>query len=189
MPYTLKHLSKALKMLVEEGIKGIIIGSTSLDLALNKKTFEGDVDLFTTTISPILDSERIYSISARRGWENGVTEIGTPSIIINFNGAEISVELFENVMDFYIPSEALELCKQRLSYEGTEIEYVAVECWVVFKARRGASQDLAAISLVKELVEKGELELNLELMKKVVELYEEDSYYILDRLRGLGFAL
>jgi len=176
-------------LLRKEGIDGIIIGSTVLGLALKKREFEDDIDLFTTSLSPLVDEERIREIASRNGWSVGYTELGTPSITLNVDGSDIRVDLYENIMDFYIPQQALDVCRRSLAIEGTEIKFVALECWLVFKARRGAQSDINALTEVKRLEDDRVVKLDLNLMKRVIELYEEDAHYILDRLRACGFRI
>jgi len=92
-------------------------------------------------------------------------------------------------MDFYIPQQALDVCRRSITVEGTEIKFVALECWLVFKARRGAQSDINALTEVKRLEDDRIVKLDYNLMKRVIELYEEDSHYIVDRLRSCGFRI
>lgn len=171
------------------GIDGVIIGSTCLDLTLNRKLIEGDIDLFITSLNLMIEEERIYRAAEENSWSIGTTTLGTPSITMNIYGSDVTVDLYENIMDFYIPTEVIELCKRTQSIDGVEIVYAAVECWIVFKARRGADSDIVMLSTIRELYDRNEIKLNLNLMKRIIELYEEDSKYIYSRLRGLGFNI
>ncbi len=170
-------------------IDGIIIGSTCLDFTLNRKSIEGDIDLFITSMNLMIEEENIYRIAEENSWAIGTTSLGTPSITMNIYGSDITVDLYENIMDFYIPTEVLELCRRTQNIDGVEIAYAAIECWIVFKARRGADSDIAMLSTIKELYDRNEIKLNLNLIKRIIELYEEDSKYIYNRLRGLGFDI
>lgn len=156
---------------------------------MNRKSVEGDIDLFVTSLSLIMEEEKIYRAAEENSWTVGTTGLGTPSITMNIYGSDVTVDLYENVMDFYIPVEVVELCRRTQSIDGVEVAYVAVECWVVLKARRGADQDISALSRIKELYDRDEVKLDLDLVRRVVELYEEDSKYIYSRLRGLGFNI
>ncbi len=187
--FTLKELSKAISMLREEGIDGYIIGDTVLGLTMKKREFEGDVDLFTTSISPFVEEDLVRTIADKHGWTVGYTELGTPSITLRVNSNEIRVDLYENIMDFYIPLEALSMCRKSIVVESTEIRYVAVECWAVFKAKRGAMTDMNDLATLKQMVDEGVLKLDRSLLKSVIELYEDESRYIVDRLRSLGFKI
>jgi predicted nucleotidyltransferase len=183
----LRHIAKAIDTLKRIGIDGIIIGSTCLDLTLNRRSIEGDIDLFVTSISLIIEEEKIYKAAEENSWTIGTTSLGTPSITMNIYGDDISIDLYENVMDFYIPIEAIELCKRTSTIDHVEVAYIALECWMVLKARRGADQDIAMLSMVKDLYDKNEITLDLNLMKKIIDIYEEDSKYIYNRLKMLGF--
>jgi len=178
-----------LDLLRKEGIDGIIIGNTCIYLALRQSDLEDDIDLFVTSFSPLIEEERVRAIALQRGWRVGLTELGTPSLILNIDGIEIRVELYENIHDFYIPIEALELCRRKLSLSGIDIVFIAPECWAVFKAKRGSSQDMYALSKLYELYQLGELQLDLVLMKKIAQFYEDEAQYILDRLQSVGFKL
>jgi len=104
---------------------------------------------------------------------------------MNIDDTEITVELYENVMDFYIPLEALDICRRTLKVNGVEVNYVALECWIVFKARRGSGKDLAELATVKNMIEEGVLSINKKLLEKIIDFYEEDKQYIIGRLRTL----
>ncbi len=187
--YTVKQLAKAIELLQSEGIDGFIVGSTVVQLALRRKELEDDVDLFVTSISPLLDEDLIRSIAYRHGWSVGYTELGTPSISMRINSAEIRVDLYENIMDFYIPTQALEVCRRSIVVEGVEIKHVAPECWAVFKAKRGAISDKNELAELRRLEEEGYIKLDRNLMKAVASLYEEDEKHIINTLRSVGFKL
>jgi len=167
------------------GIDGIIIGSTCIDIALDRPS-EEDLDLFTTSISPLIEEYKIRQLAYEHGWSTGTTELGTPSITINLGDVDITVELYENIMDFYIPEEALNLCKQSTIIDEVPLYYVAPECWVVFKARRGSSKDMADLSMVRHMVSEGMLKINKTMIENVVNLFEEDKDYIINRLRTVN---
>ncbi len=96
------------------------------------------------------------------------------------------MELYENILDFYIPSESIDICRQNIEVDGTEITYVAVECWIVLKARRGSDKDVASLSTIKQLVDEGTLSIDRTLLEKMIELYEDDKRYIYNRLKSLN---
>ncbi|MEM1541354.1 MAG: nucleotidyltransferase [Ignisphaera sp.] len=182
----MRHVAKVLAQLKDIGIDGIIIGSTCLSIALGNTDIEGDIDLFTTSVSPFFDGERIRQIAYQKGWSTGITELGTPSITLNVDEVDITVELYENILDFYIPSESIDICRQNIEVDGTEITYVAVECWIVLKARRGSDKDVASLSTIKQLVDEGTLSIDRTLLEKMIELYEDDKRYIYNRLKSLN---
>ncbi len=150
---------------------------------------EDDVDLFVTSLSPLLDEDIIRAKAYENGWSVGQTELGTPALIVHVDDVDIRVDLYENIHDFYIPSEALDACRRSITVEGVNIVFVAPECWAVFKAKRGANKDMYDLSVLKSLVDRGDLELDISLIKKVAELYEDETRFIFDRLRSVGFKL
>ncbi|MEL9940296.1 MAG: nucleotidyltransferase [Ignisphaera sp.] len=182
-------MAKAIRELAKEGIEGIVIGDTCLNIELGNKSFEGDIDLFVTSMSPLLEADRIYDIAQNRGWSTGVTVLGTPSVSMTVNDEEVVVELFENVMDFYIPQELIDLCRQEYEIGGEKITCLAKECWIVLKARRGSDQDLAKLSLVVDLMKRNEIKIDKNKMKSAIEVFEDEAEHIYERLRNLGFSI
>lgn len=168
----------------EISIDGIVIGNTCIDIALNRPS-EDDLDLFVTSMSPLLEEDRIRNIAYQRGWSTGSTDLGTPSITMNIDGVDITIELYENILDFYIPNEALNICRRSIDIDGNIINYIAPECWLVFKARRGANKDLSELMLFKQIAEEEKMSIDRNLIEKVIELYEEDRHYIIDRLKSI----
>ncbi|MEM2626931.1 MAG: nucleotidyltransferase, partial [Ignisphaera sp.] len=141
--------------------------------------------LFVTSLSPLLEEAKIRQIAYMQGWSTGTTDLGTPSITINVDDVEITIELYENIMDFYIPVEALDLCKKNIDAYNTNIYYVAPECWMIFKARRGSGKDIAELSMLKYMVEEGTLSIDKSLIEKLLNFYEEDKHHIVDRLKSI----
>lgn len=164
----------------------MIIGSTCLSITLGNTEIEEDIDLFTTSISPVLDEEKIRQIAYQREWSTGTTDLGTPSITLNVDGIDITVELYENILDFYIPQESIDICKRSLDVNGLRIDYIALECWIIFKARRGSDKDISSLSLIKQLIDEGVLNIDRTIIEKVTNLYEDDMKYITNRLKSLG---
>ena len=189
MQYTIKQLAEAFRKLSEIGIEGIIIGDTCINLELGNKQLEGDIDLFVTNMSPIMESNRIIVVAEEKGWSTGTTELGTPSIILRVNDADITVELYENVLDFYIPQELIELCLQEYDINGTKIRCLSKECWLVLKAKRGAMQDLSEIRFALELIERNNVKLDKNKIMKAIEIFGEEAQAIYDRLRSAGLKL
>ncbi|MEM4830785.1 MAG: nucleotidyltransferase, partial [Zestosphaera sp.] len=63
MPYSVGCLAEVLKRLDAGGIKGVIIGSTVYALRLELRELEDDVDLFTTTLSPVFDEDIVLKVA------------------------------------------------------------------------------------------------------------------------------
>jgi len=187
--YSLHDLAEIVDILRREGIDGVIIGSTCRDVELGIDKFEDDVDIFVLSMSPFFEGEKIYEIAERNGWDIGSTELGTPSISIPINNENVRVELYENIHDFYIPPESLEVCTKRVVVDNTELNLASLECWIVFKARRWASDDMIDVSSVVQKYLNGELSLNLDTIRRILELYEEDAWFIKERLRSVGLKI
>ncbi len=182
----MEHLAKAIKLLRKIGIDGIIIGSTCIYLELNERRLEGDIDLFVTSLSPLVEEEKIRRIAYENGWSIGITELGTPSIIINIDGIDITIELYENILDFYIPYDAIELCKRRKIIANEEVDYIAPECWIILKAKRGSNQDIDELLMIRNFIERNELKLNQTLLNSTINLFSDEASYIRNRLKSIN---
>jgi len=134
----------------------------------------------------LVEEEKIRRIAYENGWGIGTTELGTPSIVINIDDVDITIELYENILDFYIPYEAIELCKRRKTIAGEEIDYIAPECWAVLKAKRGSNQDIDELLMLKNLIERNELKLNQTLLNNVINLFGDEAPYIRNRLKSIN---
>ncbi len=134
----------------------------------------------------MVEEEKIRKIVYENRWNIGTTELGTPSIVMNIDDIDITIELYENVLDFYIPYDAIELCRRRKNIANEEIDYIAPECWAILKARRGSNQDLEALLMMKDLVERNELKLDQTLLNNIINLYNDEAPYIRNRLKSIS---
>jgi len=139
-----------------------------------------------TSLSPLVEEEKIRRIAYENGWSIGTTELGTPSIIMNIDDVDITIELYENILDFYIPYDAIEICRRRKTIGGEEINYIAPECWAVLKARRGSNQDIDELLMMKNLIERNELKLDHTLLNDTINLFGDESSYIRNRLKSIN---
>lgn len=181
MPYSTNCLIEVLKKLNAEGIGGVIIGSTVYALRLGVKELEDDVDIFTTTISPVLDEDVVLEVSEKIGCQVGSTEWGTPSIeCVLSSECDVVVELYENIHDFYVPQEMLEEA-ETLNIEGLEVRVLKVEDYVILKARAGREQDMETLSYISDLVRSKILKIDLKTLKERLNLFEKDEQKLIMR--------
>ncbi len=183
MAYTIDDVREILRALVDEGLDGIIIGDTVLALALGRKNLEGDIDVFAVGFSPLFEEEKIRSIAEEHGWDVGTTDLGTPSIIARVKGKTIVVELYENILDFYVPEDVIEESVD----VGLPMKAVSLEAYVLLKSRAGREEDDRDLAEIAELASKGKIKLDLAKIRRLLSVFpEEDLSTMVHRLRKAG---
>lgn len=167
-----KMLGKVIKLLRYEGVDGVIVGSTVIDLALRRDSFEGDIDIFVTSLSLLANYGILEDFARKYGCVLGSTWLGTPNITCFIEGEEISIDFYENMFDFYIPEEII---KDSLTYEvsGVEVRAIRPEDYIVLKATAGRDKDMEALRKVKEYIENGKLKISRKLIESRIELFGE----------------
>ncbi|MEM4774904.1 MAG: nucleotidyltransferase [Sulfolobales archaeon] len=165
-------LSKMIDMLRAKGVDGVIIGSTSIELALKRDRFEGDIDLLVTSRSVLANYGVLEEVARSYGCTLGSTWLGTPSITCFINDEEVTADLYENMHDFYIPDEIVE---DAIEYQvhGTRVKAVRPEDYVVLKAAAGRGEDLEALRKIGEAIRKRELKIDKRLVELRAELFSE----------------
>ncbi|MET1127918.1 MAG: nucleotidyltransferase [Thermoproteota archaeon] len=187
MSYTLSDLADVLFALKSRNVRGAIIGSTVVDLALRRREFEDDVDLFVLEPSPLIEEEFYRSLAEDLGWDLSYTVLGTPKLVAKRGDIEIIVELYENIHDFFVPLEIIEAAPYK-NLGGVETKVIRPEDYVVLKARAGRASDMEDLRVLREYVEEGKLQVDERMLLDRVKLFdEEDQKFILDKLRDLGF--
>lgn len=185
MKYSKRDIARVLRELEEEGVDVVVIGDTSIQLALGYEELEGDIDLFTIEPSSIVDKEFYYDIASRRNWDISTTEIGTPVFIIPIREGYLIVELYENYMDIDIP---LEILRDIVEYkvDNVKIKTIKPEYYIVLKARQGIDLD----KLKKHVDRLKQKSLNPKLIEYALSLYpQEEREYIDERLRSIGIEI
>ncbi len=190
MTYTLDDLAWILRVLQEEGFKFVVIGSTVLYLELRATKLEDDIDLFALEPSPLVEEDFYREKAYKHGWTLAQTVLGTPKFVVRTpSGAEVIVEFYENIHDFYIPPEILESAPTK-RIRGVAVKVLRPEDYVVLKAKAGREVDMEDLRIVWEYVEEGKLKLNERIIKQDVEyLPEEDKPLVVRRLRSIGFRV
>lgn len=185
LKYRRGELARVLKSLEEEGVSAVVIGDTSVQLALGQDDLEGDLDLFILNPSPVAEKEFFNQLADKYNWETSTTELGTPSLIVPTSEGHLVIELYENYMDIDIPMEILEdTVEYRI--DGSRVKAIKPEYYIVLKARQGVNLDKLK-KHVTQLKQKG---LNIKLVEYALSLYPEDEKeFIEDRLRSIGLEL
>ncbi len=178
-----KVLAKVLDLLGKEGLSGVLIGSTSLQLAVGMQRFDGDLDLFVTSTSVLANLGTVEEFVRRYGCLLGSTWVGTPSITCYIDGEEVVVDLYENMHDFYVPTEVLE---DSIEYEvqGVKVRAVRPEDYLVLKAVSSAMEDPDFVESLRGFLRSKKLKLSRKLVESRVQLFE-DPQAIMRRLSEL----
>lgn len=187
MGYRLEDLAPLFKKLEDLGLRFVIIGSTSIGYAVGVRVFEDDLDLYVYEGSLASVDSDLRSIADSMGWDIGVTELGTPSLIARIKGEEIVIDLYEALHDFYIPAEMIE-ASRIISIGDMSIRILTPEQHMVLKARAGSEESIEDLARYADLVESGELKVNIQEMRRWAQLFE-DMRAIMYRLRKAGFPV
>ena len=183
MGFSVDDLVSVLRVFIDRGVRFVVIGDTSVQLALKKRVLEGDVDLFVIEPSVLVDEEVFREIAFENGWEYGSTEIGTPRIIARTGSGDIVLELYENFMDIVVPEKILENSKS-ISISNVKIKVLYPEQYFVLKARQGV--DLH--KLEKYLRELKRIDHRL-LRESLEEFPRDEQELIIERLKSIGLRI
>ncbi len=175
MAYTLQDLAWIMQKLQEHGINGVIIGSTVVELALRKKTFVDDIDVFALEPSPLIEEDHYSSVAASEGWGYSYTVVGTPKFIVRApsSGEDVVVEFYENVMDFDVPNEMLARATTK-KIGGVSIRLIKLEDYIVLKAKAARETDVEDLRIIKEYIDSGKLSIDKRLVKQALEWLPEE---------------
>jgi predicted nucleotidyltransferase len=185
--YRLEDLVFLFKQLEGLGLRFVIIGNTCIYYAMGRRVFEDDVDLYIYEGSLVSAESSLRSIADEMGWDVGSTELGTPSLIVRNKGEEIVVDLYEALYDFYVPEEIIE-ASRIISLDSISMRILTPEQHIVLKARAGSEESVEDLARYADLVENGELKVNIQEIKRLAQLFE-DMKTIIHRLRKAGFQL
>ncbi|MEM1686954.1 MAG: nucleotidyltransferase [Zestosphaera sp.] len=181
MPYSVGCLAEVLKRLDAGGIKGVIIGSTVYALRLELRELEDDVDLFTTTLSPVFDEDIVLKVAEKIGCQVGSTEWGTPSLECALSSeCVVLVELYENIHDFYVSPEMLEEA-ETLKLGEVEVRVLKIEDYIILKARAGREQDMETLSYISDLIKSKALKVDFKILSERLNLFDEDEQKLIMR--------
>ncbi len=186
MTYALEDLIFIMKNLIEGGVESVIIGSTAIELELRAKTLSGDLDLFPTNHFALVEEDFFRTLAFEKGWEYGHTGLGTPKYTVRGPKNQVEVEFYDNIMDFYVPEEILNEAKT-IELKGVKIRKISPEDYVVLKSRSEDPDAIDQIRGVKELADRGKIQLNVRRVKERLALFPEtDVPTMRNRLRQAG---
>ncbi|MEM1732528.1 MAG: nucleotidyltransferase [Desulfurococcaceae archaeon] len=185
MGLTRRDLARIYRELVEEGVDGVLIGDTVVQLVLGFPELEGDIDLFVKSPSPLVEFDFYSELASRKNWEISTSELGIPRLIIPLEEQYVTVELYENFMDIEIPDEIVNK-PDEIIVEGVRIKAIRPEHYIVLKARQGVDLDKLA-HYINGLRKKG---LNIKVIENAIETFpQEEQDLIRERLTQLGLIM
>ncbi|MBP1356919.1 MAG: nucleotidyltransferase, partial [Sulfolobus sp.] len=166
----------------------VIIGDTIVDLELNKKATESDVDLFSTSMSVFFEEDKIREFTYNNGWDFGKTPFDTPRLIVPVDDNQLQVDLYENIQDFYVPQDIINNAEpRRIGHE--KFRVIKLEDYILLKANAFREEDEDELRTIAYLVGEGKLKINKEYLSSHINLFEENSGSIKDRLNSVGIKL
>ncbi|HIQ03486.1 MAG TPA: nucleotidyltransferase [Desulfurococcales archaeon] len=162
--------------LKDKGVECVIIGSDVLELVGGIKISElDDIDLFVTNMSTLLEEQLFRGIAKENNWYYSTTWLDTPKYIIPYGGREYHVELYENIYDFYIPPELLDLSvKVKLNGKVT-CRSLNVEAYLILKAKAGREKDNEDLKRISELISRGRLRINKTTLREYLTYVPEEE--------------
>ncbi|AAY80138.1 nucleotidyltransferase [Sulfolobus acidocaldarius] len=183
------HFSKVGEILSEirELTDFVIIGDTVVDISLGKKGIESDVDLFVLSISTVIDEDKIRDFAFERGWDFGKTPIDTPRLIVGLDAESLQVDMYENIQDFFVPEQIINSAKEiKIGKEYFKI--ITLEDYLLLKANAFREEDEDELRGIVSMIGEGKLSINKEYIRKHIDLFEENSKSIAERLRSVGIV-
>ncbi|BBD72466.1 nucleotidyltransferase [Sulfodiicoccus acidiphilus] len=171
---------------IGERVEFVVIGDTVVDVALGRKGTESDVDLFVNGL--LLDEGPIIVLSEENGWELGRTPIDTPRLIVDVEEQQLQVDFYDNLQDFFVPPKVLESAEVvRLGKR--EFKGVRIEDYFLLKLNAFREEDEEELKSLLIYVADGKIKLDRGYLSSHVELFEENSKSIRERLSGLGLRV
>jgi predicted nucleotidyltransferase len=170
----------------DAGLDGVVIGGTCIELALGKKYFEGDVDLFSTTLSPTFDEEDLRKVAESCGCSVGQIGWGVARLMCEQGNETVEVEVYENMFDVYVPQDFID---DAIEYRvgNAIVKALRPEHHIVLKARAGREKDLEDLRNIAVLVLEGKLGINHSLIEKAISKFDEEEQKVIERrLRDSG---
>ncbi len=187
--YLVDDLVHVMKELSQRGVDAVIIGGTTVELAIKAQKLSGDLDLFPLNMSPLIEEDFYRALAEELGWGFGYTDLGTPRLVARVKSGDLPVEFYENIHDFYVPPAMLESATTK-RIGGVEVKVIQPEDYVVLKARAGGEEDLEKLKELSRLAAKGKLKLNPRLIRRSLEYFPEDERSVIERrLRDSSFKI
>lgn len=186
-----KALVKVSKVLQENNVDFVLIGSMILPVVYKVPWNVHDIDLFILNKSTLLDSEFFENLANENDWDFGTTMHGLIYYEVVIDGNVVRVDLMENILDIYIPKEML---SKAISVEinGIKVKSIKLEELIVLKAREATEESDEFLSKVAEMLADPEvnLKINKDRLKEIINYFpEEERESIARRIERSGIYL
>lgn len=167
-----------------------MIGSAVLTITYNIENYDpGDIDLFITNASTVTQYELFEEIARENDWDIGNTMHGTVFYEVLVGGELIRVDLLENILDIYVPTQMIENAL-RIEVDGVEAKSIRLEDQLLLKARSETREGEEFIAWVAEKVAEGSLRLDTKYLTSALNYFsEEERESIAKRLRKNGIYI
>ncbi len=186
MGFGAETLGSVISDLRDAGLDGVIIGGTCIELALGRKYFEGDVDLFSTTLSPTFDEEDLRRVAESCGCSVGQIGWGVARLVCESGGEAVEVEVYENMFDVYVPQDFIDAAVE-YKVGGSVVKALRPEHHIVLKARAGREKDLDDLKRIATLVLEGKLKIDHSAVEEAIRKFDEEEQRVMERrLRDSG---
>lgn len=168
--------SEILPLLRENDIEAVVIGSTIVSLELGGFFKENeDIDFFVTNRSPFLEEDLFKNIALMMGWDYAYTDYGTPRIVIPKEVGELFIDFYENIHDFYVPSEIINMETRSIRIGDYKLKHLSLEAYVVLKSRIGREIDDQDLERIGQLVREGYLKLDKKKVGKLLQYFPQEE--------------
>jgi predicted nucleotidyltransferase len=183
----LLHIGRALQ---RYGVEFVLVGSAILPLVYNIDYDPLDVDLFIINKSTILDYELFEKIAQENEWDIGTTDHGTIYFEMVVSGELLKIDLLENILDIYIPSQILENTIN-IKIDNLYVRSIKLEDLLVLKAKMATKDAVDFIANIARILAdpKYNISINKTYIKSIIDLFSSEKENIIDRLNKNGIYI
>lgn len=167
-------LIRVANALRNNGIDFELIGSMILPIGYNIYWDVHDIDLFIIGESPFMNPDKFERIAAENDWDVGSSAFGNMYVEVLAGDTMIRVDLMENALDIYIPSELLD-DHIMAKINGVEIKTMKVEGLVVLKAKEATDDAEEFLEELNERLMDSSIQLDKKKILRFIESYPEDE--------------
>ncbi|AWR97356.1 nucleotidyltransferase [Acidianus sulfidivorans JP7] len=166
----------------------VIIGDTIVELTLNRKGTDSDVDLFPTNSSVFSEEEKIRQFCAENGWDYGSTPLDTPRLIVPVSEGQLQIDIYDNIQDFYVPQEIISNAKT-MKVGKKAFKVIRLEDYILLKANAYREEDEKELKDLLKIIGEKNIKIDKVYLESHIDLFEENSNSIKQRLKDIGFTL
>ncbi|QKR00026.1 nucleotidyltransferase [Metallosphaera tengchongensis] len=166
----------------------VIIGDTVVDLTLNRKVTESDVDIFPINFSVLIEGDLLKSFAEERNWEVGSTPIDTPRLIVPVDDEQLQLDFYENIQDFFVPPVVVESAEE-MKVGGKTFKVIKIEDYILLKANAFREEDETEIKKIIQLIGEKKIKIDLKILSEHAKDFEENAQSIRERLASIGLKL